>query len=147
MAFLAGSKVKILHWVILDLGAMAMKRYSALLGSYHQIVKCHIQDTHWGFLLLCRDVVGVFCGPSWLGSAEKEYKIKHDWVGKTIQKELCKRLKFDHTIEWYLHEQESIQENETHKIIWDFAIQTDHLILDRRPDPAFSNKKRKELVI
>ena len=37
-----------------DLGAMAMKRYSAfpkapaLLEPHHQIVKCHIQDTRWG---------------------------------------------------------------------------------------------------
>ena len=36
----------------MDLGAMAMKRYSAfpkapvLLDPYHQIVECYIQDTH-----------------------------------------------------------------------------------------------------
>ena len=39
-----------------DLGAMAMKGYSAfpkapaLLEPYHQIVYCHIQDTPWGGL-------------------------------------------------------------------------------------------------
>ena len=30
--------------------------------------------------------------------AQKQYKIKHDWVGKEIHWELCKRLKFDHTL-------------------------------------------------
>ena len=29
--------------------------------------------------------------------AQKEYKIKHDGVGKVIHWELCKKLKFDHT--------------------------------------------------
>ena len=29
--------------------------------------------------------------------AQKEYKSKHEWVGKVIRKELCKKLKFDHT--------------------------------------------------
>ena len=34
---------------------------------------------------------------------------------------------------WYMHKTESIQEKETLKIR-DFEIQTDHLILTRRPD-------------
>ena len=25
----------------------------------------------------------------------------HDWVGKVINRELCKRLKFDQTTKWY----------------------------------------------
>ena len=29
--------------------------------------------------------------------AQKEYKNKHDWVGKVIQLEMCKKFKFDHT--------------------------------------------------
>ena len=30
-------------------------------------------------------------------------------------------------------QKESIQENKMHQILWDFEIQTDHLISDRRP--------------
>ena len=30
-------------------------------------------------------------------SAQKEYKIRHDWVGNVIHWEMCKQLKFDHT--------------------------------------------------
>ena len=29
--------------------------------------------------------------------AQKEYKTRHDWVGKGIKQELCKILKFDST--------------------------------------------------
>ena len=54
--------------------------------------------------------------------AQKEYKIRQDWVGKVIHWELCKRLKFDHSTKWYMHNPESDQENETHQILWDFEI-------------------------
>ena len=74
--------------------------------------------------------------------AQKEYKTRHDWVGKVIHRELCKKLKFDHTNKWYMHYPESVQENETHKLFWDFEIQTDHLISARRPDLKVINKKR-----
>ena len=29
--------------------------------------------------------------------AQREYKTRHDWVGKVIHWELCKKFKFDHT--------------------------------------------------
>ena len=38
---------------------------------------------------------------------------------------------------------ESVLENETHKITWDFEIQTNHLILARQPDLVIVNKKKK----
>ena len=37
-----------------------------------------------------------------------------------------------------------VQENATHKLLWDFNIQTDHLISARRPDLIIINKKEKE---
>ena len=46
--------------------------------------------------------------------AQKDYKIRHGLVGKVIRWELCKRLKFDHSIKCYMHNPVSIQENETH---------------------------------
>ena len=30
-------------------------------------------------------------------------KTRHDWVGKMIYWELCKRLKFGQTSKWYMH--------------------------------------------
>ena len=39
---------------------------------------------------------------------------------------------------------ESVRENERHKIPWDFEIQTDLLILARRPDQVIVKKKKKK---
>ena len=65
--------------------------------------------------------------------AQKEYKTRYDWVDKVIHWELCKKFKFDHTNTWYIHNLASVQENETHKLNWDFEIQADYLISIRRP--------------
>ena len=35
--------------------------------------------------------------------AQKEYKARHDWIGKVIHWEMCKKFKFDHTNKWYQH--------------------------------------------
>ena len=40
-----------------------------------------------------------------------------------------------------MHNPASLLENETHKLLWDFEIQTDHLISTRRPDLIKINKK------
>ena len=38
------------------------------------------------------------------------------------------KIIFNHTNKWYMHNPESIQENEAHELFWDFEIQTDPLI-------------------
>ena len=79
--------------------------------------------------------------------AQKEYKTRHDWVGKVIHLELSKKFKFDHTNKWYLHNPAAVPENETHKIQWDFKIQTDHLISARWPNLIIiNNNKKRELA-
>ena len=40
---------------------------------------------------------------------------RHDCVGMVIHWELCKRLKFDHIMKWYMYKPESILEKVTHK--------------------------------
>ena len=42
-----------------------------------------------------------------------------------------------------MHKQESILKNEANKILWDFEIQMDHLILARRPDLVLIIKKKR----
>ena len=37
---------------------------------------------------------------------------------------------------------ESVQENETHNILWDFEIQTDNLVSIRRSDVVIVKKKK-----
>ena len=44
-------------------------------------------------------------------------------MDKEIYWELCKKLKFDHATKWYMRKLESVQKNETHKILWNFEIQ------------------------
>ena len=42
-----------------------------------------------------------------------------------------------------MHNPALVLENDTHKLLWDFNIQTDHLIPTRRPDLIIINKKKR----
>ena len=42
-----------------------------------------------------------------------------------------------------MHNPAPVLENNTHKLQWDFNIQTDHLIPSRRPDLIIINKKKR----
>ena len=44
-----------------------------------------------------------------------------------------------------MYNPKSVLENEIYKILWDFEIQTDHLISARRPDQVIINKKKKKI--
>ena len=70
---------------------------------------------------------------------------RHDWVGKVIHWEMCKKFKFDHTNKWYMHYPAPVLENDTHKLQWDFDIHTDHLISAKRPDLIIINNKKKRI--
>ena len=43
-----------------------------------------------------------------------------------------------------MHNLVPVLENDTHKLLWDFAIQMDHLISARIPDFIIINKKKKK---
>ena len=64
-------------------------------------------------------------------------------MGKVIHWELYKKFKLNYTNKWYMHNTESIHENETYKILWDFDTQTVYLISTRRPDHMIINKKQR----
>ena len=76
--------------------------------------------------------------------AQKEYKTRHNWVGKMIHWEMCQKFKFDHTNKLYMHKPASVLENDTHKHRWDFDIHTDHLISVRRSDLIIINQNLKK---
>ena len=57
---------------------------------------------------------------------------------------MCRKFQFDHTNKWYIHKPAPVLENDLHKLLWDFNIQTDHLIPARRPDLIIINKKKKK---
>ena len=63
-------------------------------------------------------------------------------MGKVIYWELHKKLKFGHTNKWYRLNPAPFLENETHNLIWDFNIQTNHLMSARRPDLLIVNKRK-----
>ena len=48
-----------------------------------------------------------------------------------------------HNEKWYMHNPAPVLENDTHKLLWDFNIQTDLLIPARRPDLIIINKKKR----
>ena len=76
-------------------------------------------------------------------STKRVYKIWHDSVGKVIHWELCKKFNFHHTTKWYMQKSEPVLVNDTQRILWNFEVQTDHLIPARRPNLVLiDNKKR-----
>ena len=42
-----------------------------------------------------------------------------------------------------MHNPAAVLENNIHKLLWDFDIQTDHLFAARRPDLIMVNKKKR----
>lgn len=75
--------------------------------------------------------------------AQREYKRRHDWLGKRVHWEICHRLQFQTKEHWYEHVPETVLENNEFKLLWDFNIQTDHVIEARRPDLVIVNKKER----
>ena len=75
--------------------------------------------------------------------AQKKYKARHDWIGKVIHWEMCRKFQFDHTNKWYMYNPAPVLENYSHELLWDFNIQTDHLIPARRPDLIIINKRER----
>ena len=54
---------------------------------------------------------------------QNEYKRRHDWMGKTVHWDICKKKGFNVPEKWYEHKPLPCTENESFKILWDFNIQ------------------------
>ena len=76
---------------------------------------------------------------------QKEYKSRHNWMGKMIIWELCKKLKFNYITTWYVQKAELLK-NETHKILEEFEIQMGLSIPAKKPDLMIINMKDYEGV-
>ena len=79
--------------------------------------------------------------------AMKEYKRRHDSVARALHWDLLRQNGFHHSDKWYQHEPEAVVEDDHHKILWDFTIQTDREITARRPDIVLINKDSKSCHI
>ena len=49
----------------------------------------------------------------WSKLTLREYKTRHDLVGKVIHWEMCKKFKIDHTNKWFMHYPAPVLENVT----------------------------------
>ena len=79
--------------------------------------------------------------------AQKEYKRRHDNLGKIVHWKVARKCNFEVRDKWYEHEPESVLENEDYKILWDFSIQTDHVIEAQKPDLVVVDKKKRTCKI
>ena len=78
--------------------------------------------------------------------AQKKYKRRHDNLGKIVHWKLARKCNFEAGDKWYEHEPESVLENENN-ILWDFSIQTGHVIEAQRPDLVVADKKERSCKI
>ena len=76
---------------------------------------------------------------------QREYKSRHNWVGKIILWELCKKFKFDYVNKGYMHNPEPVLENETHKILWNFNT-NESPNLNQMTRASDNQQKNRELV-
>ena len=76
--------------------------------------------------------------------AQKEYKQRHDNIARIVHVELCEKFGLVGEVTWYNHKPASVVENDRVKILWDFNIQTDHVIQQKRPNIVVLYKKERK---
>ena len=54
---------------------------------------------------------------------------------------MCKKFKTDHMNKWYMHNPATVLENDTHKLLLDFDVQTDQLI----PVRPYNNQQKNRI--
>ena len=60
---------------------------------------------------------------------------------------LCEKFNLEKSEKWYLHNPQTVRENVNHKLIWDMNIQSDNVIVERRPDIVIVNKMEETAII
>ena len=68
-------------------------------------------------------------------------------MGKIVHRKLIRKCNFEARDKWYKNEPENALENEDYKILWDFSIQTDHVIEAQRPDLIVVDKEKSCKII
>ena len=66
---------------------------------------------------------------------------------KSVHWDICRKKGLYVTEKWYEHKSLPCAENESFKILWDFNIQTDHIIEHRRQDMIIVDKINKKAQI
>ena len=79
--------------------------------------------------------------------AQKEYKRRHDRVGKYMHWKRFKKYNIYSKARWYEHSPKGIVESNDIKILWDCVIQCDKEIDARRPDIVIVDKLHNKVKI
>ena len=79
--------------------------------------------------------------------AQTDYKGRHDRVAAFLHWSLCKQYGFARAENWWTHRAEKVLENDRCKLLWDFAIRTDKVIKEHRPDIVILNKEKREAML
>ena len=121
------------HLIATQKNAIRTNQIKARIDKTQQNIKCRLRGD--------RDETINHMISEYSKLAQREYKTWHNSVGKVIHWEMSNTFYFDHTNRWYVHNPEAVLENDNHKLLWDFGIQTDLLISVRRSDLIIINKK------
>ena len=124
------------RWALLQNGDLKRETETLIVAAQNQSIKTNLVkakiDKYQGDSL-CRvgrkadeSIDHIVSGCSKV--AQKEYKRRHDNLGKIVHWKLAKKCNFEAEDKWYEHEPENLLENEDYQILWDFSIQTDHVI-------------------
>ena len=80
--------------------------------------------------------------------APTKYLQRHNNLAKYIYLKLAKKYDIlQNTEEWYNYDPPKIIQNEQAKLLWDFAVQTDHTINHNKPDIIIHNKFTNKISI
>ena len=79
--------------------------------------------------------------------AQREYKRRHDTVGKLVHWKFCEKHNLEKNEKRYEHCPEGVVKDDDVRLIWDINIQCDNVMEARRPDLILVDKKVKSCVI
>ena len=72
---------------------------------------------------------------------QNQYKKRHNTVGRAVHRNLCKKYQMPYSNKCYEHQPQPVTENENVKLLWDYCIRTNTVILAHRPDLTLVDKK------
>ena len=126
-------------WVWLQNGDLNRETESPILAAQNQIIRTNLvkakidksqKDTLCRLCKKADESIDHGC----CEIAQKEYKRRHDNLGRIVNWKLARKGNFEAGDKWYEHQPESVLENEDYKILSDFSIHADHVIEAQRPD-------------
>ena len=80
--------------------------------------------------------------------APTKYLQRHDNVCNYVHDLLLNEFDFkENQTAWYQHQPRTVEENANAKILWNFAVQTDHALQHNKPDIIVINKTNNKALI